>query len=69
MDELIELVSQKAGLSEEIAKKAVDAVIGYLKDKLPAPIAGQIDGVLGGGGMPKDLGDLTRGPGGIFGKK
>jgi len=68
MDELIKLVSQKAGLSEEIAKKAVDAVIGYLKDKLPAPIAGQIDGVLGGG-IPKDLGDLTKGPGGIFGKK
>ena len=69
MEELIELVSQKAGLSEEMAKKAVDAVIGYLKDKLPSPIAGQIDGVLGGGGMPKDLGDLTKGLGGIFGKK
>lgn len=69
MDELIKQVSQKAGLSEEVAKKAVDAVIGYLKDKLPAPIAGQIDGLLGGGGMPKDLGGLTKGLGGIFGKK
>jgi len=69
MDELIKLVSQKAGLSEEIAKKAVDAVIGYLKDKLPAPIAGQIDGVLGGGGMPKDLGGVAKGLGGLFGKK
>ena len=69
MDELIKLVSQKAGLSEEIAKKAVDAVIGYLKDKLPAPIAGQIDGVLGGGGMAKTAGDLAKGLGGILGKK
>ena len=69
MDELIKLVSQKAGLSEEIAKKAVDAVIGYLKDKLPAPIAGQIDGLLGGGGMPKDLGGVAKGLGGLFGKK
>ena len=66
---MIELVSQKAGLSEEIAKKAVDAVIGYLKDKLPAPIAGQIDGLLGGGGMPKDLGGVAKGLGGLFGKK
>lgn len=69
MEELIKLVSQKAGLSEEIAKKAVDAVIGYLKDKLPAPIAGQIDGVLGGGGVPEDLGGLAKGLGGILGKK
>jgi len=69
MDELIKQVSQKAGLSEEIAKKAVDAVIDYLKDKLPAPIAGQIDGLLGGGGMPKDLGGVAKGLGGLFGKK
>ena len=69
LEELIKLVSQKAGLSEEKAKKAVETVIGYLKDKLPAPIADQIDGVLSGGGMPKDLGDLTKGLGGILGKK
>lgn len=69
MDELIKLVSQKTGLSEGMAKTAVETVIGYLKDKLPAPIAGQIDGVLGGGGMPKDLGGLAKGLGGILGKK
>ena len=69
MDELIKLVSQKAGLSEDMAKTAVETVVGYLKDKLPAPIAGQIDGVLGGGGIPKNLGDLTKGLGGILGKK
>ena len=69
MDELIKLVSQRAGLSEKQAKAAVDAVIGYLKDKLPAPIAGQIDGLLGGGGMPKDLGGVAKGLGGLFGKK
>ena len=69
MDELIKLVSQKAGLSEEQAKAAVETVMGYLKDKLPAPIAGQIDSVLGGGGMPKGLGDLTKGLGGILGRK
>ena len=69
MDELIKMVSEKAGLSEEMAKTAVETVIGYLKKKLPAPIAGQIDGVLGGGGMPKDLGGLAEGLGGLFGKK
>jgi hypothetical protein len=69
MDELVKLVSQKTGLSGEMAKKAVETVIGYLKDKLPAPIAGQIDGVLGGAGMSQDVGDLTKGLGGILGKK
>ena len=69
MDELIKMVSQKAGLSEEMAKTAVETVIGYLKKKLPAPIAGQIDGVLGGSEMPADLGGLAKDLGGILGKK
>jgi hypothetical protein len=50
MDELVKLVSQKTGLSEDMAKVAVDTVAGYLKDRLPDPIAAQIDGVLGGAG-------------------
>ncbi len=50
MDELVKLVTQKTGLSEAQARQAVDTVIGYLKDKLPAPVASQIDGLLKGGG-------------------
>jgi hypothetical protein len=60
LDELVKLVSQKTGLSQEMAKKAVETVIGYLKKELPDPIASQIDSVLGGGGMPKDLGGWPR---------
>ncbi|MDY6878167.1 MAG: hypothetical protein SWK90_18445 [Chloroflexota bacterium] len=69
MDELVKLVSQKTGLSEEMAKTAVKTVIGFLKEKLPAPIAGQIDSVLGGAGPAKGVGDLAKGLGGILGKK
>ena len=69
MDELIKLVSQKTGLSEDRAKVAVDTVVGYLKDKLPDPIAAQIDGVLGGTGDVSDLGNIAQGLGGLFGKK
>jgi hypothetical protein len=65
MDELIELVVEKTGVSEEKARKAVETVIGYLKEKLPAPIAGQIDSVLEGGG----LGDVAEGLGGLLGNK
>jgi hypothetical protein len=69
MDELVKLVSQKTGLSEEMAKTAVEMVVGYLKEKLPAPIAGQIDSVLGRGGMAKEAGGIAKGLGGILGKK
>ncbi len=65
MDELIKLVSEKANISEEQAKTAVDTVIGFLKQKLPAPLAGQLDNVLASGAASNALGGL----GGLFGKK
>ena len=68
MDELVKLVAQKTGISEDMAKTAAETVIGYLKQKLPAPIASQIDGVLGGGGI-QGAGGLAKGLGGILGKK
>ena len=62
MDELVKMVSEKTGLSEEMSKVAVDTVIDYLKDKLPEPLAGQVDSVLEGsdvsGGMLGSLGGM-----------
>jgi hypothetical protein len=69
MDELVKLVAQKTGISQEMAKVAVDTVVGFLKQKLPAPIAGQIDSVLGAAGQGTDLGGLAKGLGGMLGKK
>ena len=63
------MISEKTGLSEEMAKTAVEMVIGYLKDHLPAPIAGQLDSVLGGADITKDVGGLLQGLGGLLGKK
>ena len=65
MDKLVKLVSEKTGLSEDMAQKAVKVVVGYLKDKLPAPIAGQIDGLLEGG---EGAGGIAGAVGGLFGK-
>lgn len=65
MDELVKLVVQKTGLPEATAKKAVEIVVDYLKKKLPAPIGGQIDNLLKGGG----LGDMARGLGDMLGQK
>jgi len=64
MDELVKLVSKKTGLAPDQAKVAVQTVIDFLKKKLPAPVAAQIDGVLSG-----NVPDLTKGLGGILGKK
>jgi hypothetical protein len=67
MDELVKLVAQKANISPAAAKQAIETVLGFLKQKLPAPIAGQIDGILAGGAG--GLGGIASGLGGILGKK
>ena len=67
MDELVKMVAEKTGLSNEMAKTAVDTVVGFLKDKLPAPIANQIDSVLGGE-VETDLGGIAQTLGGVLGK-
>jgi uncharacterized protein (DUF2267 family) len=67
MDELIKQVTKKAGISEDQAKLAIEAVMDFLKDKLPAPIASQVESVLGGGGTP-DVGDVGKKLGGLLGK-
>ena len=66
MEELVKLVGKKAGISEDAARTAVTTVLGFLKEKLPAPITGQIDGLLHGGGVSPDV---LGGLGGLLGKK
>ena len=68
MDELIRRITEKTGISEDQARSAVNMVAGFLKEKLPAPLAGQVDNVLGGGGgMTDTLGDAAAKVGNIFG--
>ncbi|GIV62808.1 MAG: hypothetical protein KatS3mg045_0147 [Bellilinea sp.] len=58
MEELVKLVVQKTGIPEATARQAVEVVLGFLKEKLPAPIAGQIETVVSGSGK---LDDVTKG--------
>ena len=69
MDELIKQVTAKAGISEDQARTAINTVTGFLKDKLPAPIGGQIDNLIGGvsDGVGGALGDIASKVGGMFG--
>ncbi len=46
MKELINIIVQKTGISEENAQKAVQVMLGFLKTKLPAPVAAQLDSFL-----------------------
>ena len=50
MDQLVSQITQRTGISEQQARQAVEIVANYLKGQLPAPLAGQIDGILGGQG-------------------
>ena len=64
MEELIKQVTAKTGISEDQARSAVTTVLDFVKTRLPAPIAGQIDNVIGGGAGI--VGDLANTVGGLF---
>jgi uncharacterized protein (DUF2267 family) len=59
MEELVNLVAQRTGLTQDDARKAVEAVIDTLKSKLPPPIASHLDSLLAGG-LSGGLGDLAQ---------
>lgn len=70
MEELVKRVSERTGLSEDKAKTAIDTVVGFLKERLPAPIAGHVDTALekAGGTIVDKAGDMIGNIGGMFGK-
>lgn len=68
MEALIKMVAERAGIDESQAAKAVEVVVGQLKDKLPGPMGDQVEGLLGGdsdggGGDGPDLGGAIGGIG------
>jgi uncharacterized protein (DUF2267 family) len=74
MEELVKQVSERSGISEDQARKAVDTVMNYMRDKLPASVSGTIDSALGGGagvagGVADTAQNVLGGIGDMFGKK
>ncbi|HEV2826667.1 MAG TPA: hypothetical protein VGW76_03630 [Pyrinomonadaceae bacterium] len=69
MEELIKQVTAKAGISEDQARTAVSTVLDFVKKRLPAPIAGQIENAISGegGGIGGTLGDMASKAGGLLG--
>lgn len=48
MNELVQIIMQKTGLSQEMAEKVVNVVAGYIESRLPAPMAAALTNYLGG---------------------
>ncbi len=68
MENIIKMVSQKTGISEAQAKTAVETIVAFLKEKMPAGIGSQVESFIQGGGATADLaGGLKDKIGGMFG--
>ena len=67
MNELIAMVKEKTGISEEQAKSAVDTVMGFLKQRLPAPVVGQIETALKGTNADVGVGNIRETVSGMLG--
>ena len=72
MDQLIDQVVQRTGMSRDQAQQAVETVLGFLKQRLPDPIAAQLDSAVGGqsaggGGLADKAKQTLGGMGNIFG--
>jgi hypothetical protein len=72
MDELINQIASRTGISQDQARQAVEMAVSFIRTKLPEPLASQIDGFLAGGDpadllsqMQEQLGNL----GGFLGQK
>jgi hypothetical protein len=48
MQQLIQQITQRTGIPEDKAQAAVDTVVGYLKERLPGPMASQLDNAMSG---------------------
>jgi hypothetical protein len=61
-------LQQKTGLSQEMAQKVVDTIAGYLKTRLPEPMAAGLESLLGGGADTEVAGAADAEGGGVMDK-
>ena len=57
MEELIQTVADKTGISPDQAKSAIETIIDHLKDKLPMGLGDKIESFLQNGSESSSLGD------------
>jgi hypothetical protein len=66
MNDLIEQVAAKAGISNDQAQKAVEAIANFVKEKFPM-LGGAVDQMFSAGGDNKEGGAAGGNPFGGFG--
>jgi nucleoid DNA-binding protein len=69
MQELIQRLVDRAGISEEQAGQAVDTIVAYVKEHAPAPVATQIETLLTSEQGEAALGAAKSAIGGMFAKR
>lgn len=69
MNDLVQRLIDKTGLSEEQAASVMQTVVGFVKEKLPGPVAAQVESVLAGGSGGGDaVSSIGGAVGAMFGK-
>ena len=70
MDELVKAIAEQANLPEAQAQKAAEAAVSFLKQRLPAPLASQLDVVLANEQLMENAGEIiSKGLGSLLGGK
>ncbi len=72
MDELIKQLAAKTGLPEDKAKMAIEMVVGFMKQRLPASVGDQLTSCLNapaGEGLVDKVKGMAESVGGVFSKK
>jgi hypothetical protein len=70
IDELVQQIAARANIPPDKAMQAARTAIEFLDDKLPPPVRGNLDKLMGEGGGPGGggLGDVAGKLGGMFGR-
>lgn len=71
MEELVKLLTEKTGLSDDKARMAVEIVVGFLKQRLPGSVGEQLNTCLSipaGEGLTEKMKEMAQRVGGVFKK-
>lgn len=60
MEPLIKLVTEKTGISETQAKQAIETVLSFVKDKLPAGLGNPLDSITNSSDKPTENGVIDK---------
>lgn len=73
MEELVRQITERTGISAPQARQAIEMVVDFAKQRLPAPVAGQLDSFLGNDSAVANASDAVQEHlgklGGMFGNK